>query len=151
MKLQRYAASLVCGLLFGAGLALSGMTRPQKVLGFLDVAGHWDASLIFVLGGAVALATLGFHFILRRRSPLLASSFDLPKAKAIDLRLIIGALIFGVGWGVSGYCPGPAIALLAAPDTEALYFLPAMVAGWWLYELAMRRNERVDSNNSVDS
>jgi uncharacterized protein len=135
MKLQRYLVSLVCGLLFGAGLALSGMTRPQKVLGFLDVTGNWDPSLLFVLGGAVSLATVAFHFILRRRSPLLAPSFDLPATRSIDRKLIIGSMIFGVGWGLSGYCPGPAIALLAAPNTEALYFLPAILAGWGLYEL----------------
>jgi uncharacterized membrane protein YedE/YeeE len=105
MKLPRYLISLVCGLLFGAGLALAGMTRPQKVLGFLDVAGHWDPSLIFVLGGAVAIATVAFHFILQRRSPLLAPSFDLPTSKSIDSKLVVGALIFGVGWGLSGYCP----------------------------------------------
>lgn len=141
MRLQRYLASLASGLLFGAGLALAGMTRPQKVLGFLDVAGHWDPSLIFVMGGAVTVAAVAFHFILRRSSPLLAPSFDLPKSKAIDLRLMVGAMIFGVGWGLSGYCPGPAIALLAAPDTEALYFLPAMLAGWWLYELVVSKGE----------
>jgi uncharacterized membrane protein YedE/YeeE len=138
MKARRYLASLVCGLLFGAGLALAGMTRPQKVLGFLDVAGHWDPSLLFVLGGAVVLATVGFRLVLRRGAPLLEPSFDLPAAKAIDARLITGALIFGIGWGISGYCPGPALALLAAPNIEALYFLPAMFAGWWLYGLATR-------------
>lgn len=131
----RYLSSLLCGLLFGAGLALSGMTRPSKVLGFLDVAGKWDPSLIFVLGGAVAVATLAFHFILRRKAPLLAPAFDLPATKQVDRQLIAGALIFGAGWGIAGYCPGPAIALFAAPDTEALYFLPAMVAGWWIYRL----------------
>jgi uncharacterized membrane protein YedE/YeeE len=137
MKTLRYLISLVCGLLFGAGLALAGMTRPQKVLGFLDVAGQWDPSLIFVLGGALA-----FHYILRRRSPVLAPSFDLPKAQVIDFKLTIGALIFGVGWGLSGYCPGPAIALLATPNAEALYFLPALLAGWWLYDLTARINTR---------
>lgn len=138
MKARRYVASLVCGLLFGAGLALAGMTRPQKVLGFLDVAGHWDPSLLFVLGGAVLLATVAFRLVLRRGSPLLETSFDLPATKTIDVRLIGGALIFGLGWGLSGYCPGPAIALLATRNTEALYFLPAMLAGWWLYDLAAR-------------
>jgi len=117
------------------------MTRPQKVLGFLDVAGHWDPSLILVLGGAVAIATVTFHFILRCRSPLLAPSFDLPTSKTIDSKLVIGALIFGAGWGLSGYCPGPAIAQLAVPDAETLYFLPALLAGWWLYGFAARRNE----------
>jgi uncharacterized membrane protein YedE/YeeE len=146
MKLPRYLISLVCGLLFGAGLALAGMTRPQKVLGFLDVAGHWDPSLIFVLGGAVAIATVAFHFILQRRSPLLAPSFDLPTSKSIDSKLVVGALIFGVGWGLSGYCPGPAVAQLAAPDAETLYFLPPLLAGWWLYGvlngLVTRSSER---------
>jgi uncharacterized protein len=134
-KMLRYLVSLICGLLFGAGLALSGMTRPLKVLGFLDVAGKWDPSLIFVLGGAVIVATVAFRFILQRKAPLLAPSFDLPTTKKVDRKLIVGALIFGVGWGIAGYCPGPAIALLAAPDTEALYFLPAIVAGWGLYRL----------------
>jgi uncharacterized protein len=133
--LLRYLTSLVCGLLFGLGLALSGMTRPLKVLGFLDITGRWDPSLIFVLGGAVAVATVAFHFILRRKAPLLAPSFDLPTTKIVDHKLIAGALIFGAGWGLSGYCPGPAIALLAAPSVEALYFLPAIVAGWGLYGL----------------
>ena len=142
MKTLRYLVSLVCGLLFGAGLALAGMTRPQKVLGFLDVAGHWDLSLIFVLGGAVVFATLAFHYILRRRSPVLAPSFDLSNAQRIDFRLTAGALIFGVGWGLSGYCPGPAIALLAAPNIEAIYFLPALLAGWWLYDLTAGRVAR---------
>ncbi|HEX3380746.1 MAG TPA: DUF6691 family protein [Paraburkholderia sp.] len=138
MKVRRYLASLVCGLLFGAGLALAGMTRPQKVLGFLDVAGHWDPSLLFVLGGALLFATVAFRLVLRRGSPLLETSFDLPATKTIDARLVGGALIFGLGWGLSGFCPGPAIALLAAPNIEALYFLPAMLAGWWLYDLAAR-------------
>ncbi len=146
MRPLRYLTSLVCGLLFGAGLALAGMTRPQKVLGFLDVAGHWDPSLIFVLGGAVAVASVAFHVILRRRSPLLEQSFDLPTSKRIDRKLIVGALIFGLGWGLSGNCPGPAIALLAAPDAEALYFLPALLAGWWLYGFAARRSERAPAN-----
>jgi hypothetical protein len=114
----RYLVSLICGLLFGAGLALSGMTRPLKVLGFLDVAGKWDPSLIFVLGAAATVATVAFHFILQRKAPLLAPAFDLPTTKGVDRRLITGALIFGVGWGIAGFCPGPAIALLAAHNAR---------------------------------
>lgn len=135
MKLARYLASLAGGLLFGFGLALSGMTRPQKVLGFLDVAGAWDPSLAFVLGGAVVAAALGFRFVLRRHAPLFTTSFDLPANRAIDTPLIGGALLFGIGWGIGGYCPGPAIAQLAAPNLETLYFLPAMIAGWGLYRV----------------
>lgn len=133
MNALKLLTSLACGLLFGGGLALSGMTRPQKVLGFLDVSGAWDGSLLFVLGGAVTLATLAFHFILRRRKPVLDDRFALPGARTIDGKLIAGAAIFGIGWGTAGYCPGPAIALLAQPNVEALYFLPSMIAGWWVY------------------
>lgn len=133
MNALKSLTSFACGLLFGGGLALSGMTRPQKVLGFLDVSGSWDGSLLFVLGGAVTLAVIAFHFILRRRKPLLADHFALPDATAIDGKLIAGAAIFGLGWGAAGYCPGPAIALLAHPNIEALYFLPSMIAGWWIW------------------
>ncbi|MBN3855091.1 YeeE/YedE family protein [Paraburkholderia sp. Ac-20340] len=134
-------ASLVCGFLFGGGLALSGMTRPQKVLGFLDVSGAWDGSLLFVLGGAVTLAVIAFRLILRRAKPVLDDRFALPTAKAIDARLIAGAALFGIGWGAAGYCPGPAIALLAHPNIEALYFLPSMIAGWWMYRLTAGRGQ----------
>lgn len=133
MKAARNLASLASGLLFGFGLALSGMTRPQKVLGFLDITGAWDPSLAFVLGGAVIVATIAFRVVRRRVTPLFAASFDLPANRAVDAPLIGGALLFGVGWGIGGYCPGPAIAQLAAPNVETLYFLPALVAGWWLY------------------
>ncbi|WP_321876942.1 DUF6691 family protein [Paraburkholderia bannensis] len=139
MNALKLLTSFACGLLFGGGLALSGMTRPQKVLGFLDVSGAWDGSLLFVLGGAVTLATLAFHFILRRRKPVLDERFALPTATAIDGKLIAGAAIFGIGWGAAGYCPGPAIALLAQPNIEALYFLPSMMAGWWVYRWASAR------------
>jgi uncharacterized membrane protein YedE/YeeE len=133
MSAPRHMASLASGLLFGLGLALSGMTRPLKVMGFLDVTGQWDASLLFVLGGAAGVATLAFRLILRRRAPITGGSFELPTSRAIDGRLVLGAAIFGLGWGGVGYCPGPAIALLARPNIEALYFLPALIAGWWLY------------------
>ncbi|MBB3258980.1 hypothetical protein F4827_003853 [Paraburkholderia bannensis] len=134
-------ASLASGLLFGGGLALSGMTRPQKVLGFLDVLGAWDGSLLFVLGGAVTIATLAFHFILGHKKPVLAERFSLPDTRAIDGKLIAGAAIFGIGWGAAGYCPGPAIALLAHPNIEALYFLPSMIAGWWIYRRTAGRTQ----------
>jgi len=145
MNGARYArpvASLAAGLLFGFGLALSGMTRPLKVLGFLDVTGRWDPSLVFVLGGAVAVATLGFRAVLRRHAPLFAGSFELPKNRAIDAPLLGGALLFGIGWGIAGYCPGPALAQLAAPNAETLYFLPAMIAGWGLYRITAGARRR---------
>jgi uncharacterized membrane protein YedE/YeeE len=125
----RQLASLAAGLLFGFGLALSGMTHPQKVLGFLDVAGPWDASLLFVLGGAVGVTLLSFRFILRMGKPLLAERFVITRETHIDRPMLVGAALFGVGWGISGYCPGPAIALLAAPNWELLAFLPAAILG----------------------
>lgn len=125
-------AVFAAGLVFGAGLALSGMTLPEKVLGFLDLGGQWDPSLLFVLGGAVGVAGVLFPLILRRRTPLLATVFELPRATRIDRPLAIGAVLFGLGWGLSGYCPGPAIALLAAlpgSGREAALFLPSLLVG----------------------
>ncbi len=131
----RLVATLVAGILFGAGLALSGMTDPAKVLGFLDVAGRWDASLLCVLGGAVGVTVIAFRFVLRRDAPVLATHFDLPTARDIDRPLVVGAALFGIGWGISGYCPGPGVALLAAPTRETWVFLPAMLAGAALHRV----------------
>ena len=131
--------NLVSGPLFGLGLALSGMTRPEKVLGFLDLAGRWDPSLLLVLGGAAGVAFICFGFILRRPTPLLAETFHLSPKTGIDTPLLIGATIFGIGWGISGYCPGPAVALLAVPaNREAWLFLPALLAGQLLSGIAER-------------
>ena len=127
--MKRNLASLLAGLVFGFGLALSGMTHPEKVLNFLDVAGTWDASLLFVLGGAVGVTVLTFRFVLKLNRPLLADHFVITKETHIDRPLIVGAILFGIGWGISGYCPGPAIALIAAPNWELLAFLPAAVLG----------------------
>ncbi|MDO8178966.1 MAG: YeeE/YedE family protein [Undibacterium sp.] len=138
-----YLISLLAGLVFGLGLALSGMTSPAKVLDFLDLAGNWDPSLLFVLGGAVGVTAIVFRWILRRKKPLFSDQFFLPLAKNIDGKLIVGALIFGIGWGISGYCPGPAIASLASPNWETWIFLPAMLAGILLQRLlAGSRNKQ---------
>lgn len=138
-----YLISLLAGIVFGLGLALSGMTSPAKVLDFLDLAGNWDPSLLFVLGGAVGVTAIVFRWILRRNKPLFSDQFFLPLAKNIDGKLIVGALIFGIGWGISGYCPGPAIASLASPNWETWIFLPAMLAGILLQRLlAGSRNKQ---------
>lgn len=126
---MRWLSVLVAGLLFGLGLAVSRMTHADKVLGFLDVAGDWDPSLLFVLGGAVGVTVISFRFILRRPAPRLEPRFEVPAERAVDGPLVIGALIFGVGWGISGYCPGPGIALLAAPGWETWVFIPAVLVG----------------------
>lgn len=134
----RLIASLAAGALFGAGLALSGMTDPGLVLAFLDVTGDFDPTLAFVLGGAVAVTVPGFRLVLRRRKPLLAERFHLPDNRRIDLRLAAGAAIFGVGWGIAGYCPGPAWVALAAGAQGAWVFVPAMLAGSLLQRFAGR-------------
>lgn len=128
-----FAIALVVGLVFGWGLTLSGMTDPLVVQGFLDVAGDWDPALAFVMGGAVLVSLLGFQWLQpRRQAPVCDAVFHLPQNKAIDLRLIGGAALFGIGWGLAGYCPGPALTSLLSGNTEVWVFVPAMLAGAWL-------------------
>jgi len=121
-----------CGWLFAVGLGVAGMTQPEKIIGFLDVAGAWDPSLLFVMGGAVSLGLASFPWVLRRPSPVLEESFALPKNAAIDARLLAGAGLFGIGWGLSGYCPGPALASLVTGNVSVLVFVAAMLAGLWI-------------------
>lgn len=129
----RIVSSAVAGLLFGLGLAVSGMIHSEKVLGFLDISGRWDPSLLFVLGGAVAVTAIAFRFVLRAGHPVFDRTFDLPTRTAIDPSLIAGSVLFGIGWGISGYCPGPAIALLASPSWETWAFVPALFVGFALH------------------
>lgn len=134
------ASHLFWGLLFGFGLALSGMTSPAKVLAFLDLTGAWDPSLLFVLGGAVVTATLAFRLILGRTAPLLGAAFPAKPSRTIDRSLVLGSLIFGVGWGIGGYCPGPGVALLTTPtNPETALFLGGLLLGTLL---ASRRTKR---------
>lgn len=141
--MARLVAALLSGIVFGLGLAIAAMTDPRKVLGFLDLAGGWDASLLFVLGGAVVVTAVAFRVVLKRPAPVFASAFDLPSTRAIDVPLVAGAALFGLGWGIGGYCPGPAIAALAAPNAETWLFLPAMAAGMALHRVqaAARRRD----------
>lgn len=131
-------AGLLSGLLFGLGLAVSGMTDTHRVLGFLDLFGNWQPALVFVMGSAVAVTLLGFRLVLRQRRPLFAPSFYLPTTRYIDARLIGGAALFGIGWGLYGYCPGPAVTSLVYGDAQTIYFLVAMIAGMALASLADR-------------
>lgn len=131
-------AALVSGALFGTGLAMSGMTDARRILGFLDVFGAFDPTLLFVLGGAVATTVVLFRFVLRRGSPVLASTFQLSNLRHIDRRLLGGAAVFGCGWGIAGYCPGPALAGLGIGSLEALWFVPAMIAGMLLHRMINR-------------
>ena len=129
MATLRNLAALVSGLVFGLGLSLAQMTNPDKVLNFLDISGAWDPSLLLVLGGAVVLSGIAFHFVLKRSAPLWDELFHMPLPKAIDKPLIIGSALFGIGWGLSGYCPGPAIASLGFGNPEALWVVPSIIAG----------------------
>ena len=127
--LLRNLAALVSGAIFGLGLSLAQMTNPDKVLNFLDMTGAWDPSLLLVLGGAVVLSTIAFHFVFKRPAPLWDSMFHLPLLKAIDRPLIMGSALFGVGWGLGGFCPGPALASVLTGSQDAVIFSIAMVAG----------------------
>lgn len=121
------AAALVAGLLFGVGLAVSGMMDPQKVLGFLDVAGRWNPALAFVLGGAVGVSAFGYGLARRLPHPILAERFQIPTRRDVDARLVGGAVTFGVGWGLAGFCPGPALASLALLVPGGFAFVGAML------------------------
>ena len=120
---------LMSGLLFGAGVTISGMVNPMKVLNFMDIFGRWDATLILVMGAALAVTLMGYQIIFKRTAPLFAASFRLPTSKDIDTKLLAGAALFGLGWGISGFCPGPAVASVVFGRTESLTFVIAMAAG----------------------
>ena len=138
----RTVVALFAGALFGLGLAVSGMMNPAKVIGFLDVAGDWDPTLAFVMGGALLVTVPAFRLILGRPRPILAEGFALPTRSALDGRLLGGAALFGVGWGLSGFCPGPAVAALVTGLTPVFAFVAAMVAGMVLYAWVFERPDR---------
>ena len=122
-------ASLLSGLLFGFGLIVSGMSNPARVLNFLDFSANWDATLAFVMGGAIAIAAPGIYWVRKRNKPLFADSFDIPTSKVIDSKLITGSDMFGIGWGISCFCPGPAVVAIASLQSDVLLFVGAMVVG----------------------
>lgn len=131
--------ALASGTVFGAGLAVSGMTDPARVRGFLDVFGRWDPTLVFVMGGAVLVMAVAWRVQRRMVAPLFANGFALPTRNDIDLRLLSGAALFGIGWGLAGLCPGPGFAALALAPGAALVFLGGLVAGMLLFRLTLDR------------
>ena len=135
---MRPLASFAAGLVFGLGLIVSGMADPSKVLGFLDLAGKWDPSLAFVMIGAIGVSVVAFRLAGERAAPMLGGPFHLPTATQIDRRLVLGALVFGVGWGLAGFCPAPAIVVYGAGYFKAVVFVAAMLAGMGVYEIAER-------------
>ena len=132
--------ALVSGTLFGLGLAVSGMIDPAKVLGFLDVAGAWDATLALVMLGALCVTIPAFHYVLKRRQPWFADAFALPTKADLEPRLIIGAALFGIGWGLSGLCPGPAVTALVTGSVGVTAFFAAMLVGFLLHDRIEARN-----------
>ena len=134
--------ALFSGALFGLGLAVSGMINPAKVIGFLDLAGEWDPTLAFVMGGALLVTIPAFRLILGRQRPILAGDFALPTKSTLDARLLGGAALFGVGWGLSGFCPGPAVAALVTGLAPVVAFVAAMMAGMGLYAWVLERPDR---------
>lgn len=131
--------ALAAGLLFGFGLDLARMTDPQRVLGFLDVAGNWDPTLVFVLAGAVVTATLGFRLFGRRSASWFGGPLRLPNRRDIDRPLVLGAVLFGAGWGLAGYCPGPGLAAMVQLAADPLWFVLGLVAGMVAYSRAASR------------
>ncbi|MBC7704778.1 MAG: YeeE/YedE family protein [Rhodoferax sp.] len=131
--------SLLAGLVFGLGLIVSGMANPAKVLGFLDLGGSWDPSLAFVMGGAVAIAALAFTLAKGKKQSLLGADMKLSTSRTIDRRLVLGSILFGMGWGLAGFCPGPGLVALGMGQLKALVFVIAMLAGMGIFELFEQR------------
>ena len=126
---MRLFLSYFIGLIFGLGIVISGMANPSKVLNFFDVAGTWDPSLAFVMGGALIVTFIGYRIVFRRQEPLLGQTFFVPAPKAIDTRLVAGSAVFGIGWGIAGFCPGGALPAIGTGDGRVLMFVGALVAG----------------------
>ena len=135
--------SLFAGIIFGIGLSISGMVNPGKVIGFLDFFGQWDPSLAIVMGGAVTIYAIGYRLIIKSGKPICAETFHIPKRSDLDMRLISGAILFGAGWGLAGYCPGPAITGLALGFSQTFIFFAAMGAGVIIFKLTIGSKTRV--------
>ena len=138
-------AAFVSGLVFGIGLLVSGMADPSKVIGFLDVAGRFDPTLLVVMASALAVSAVVYVFARRRTGGLLGDAFDLPSSRKLDRRLIAGSVVFGIGWGIAGVCPGPAFVVLGAGRIEGVVFVAAMLAGMALFALLERRRVNMDN------
>lgn len=143
--MKQYWIALISGVLFGLGLGLSQMIDRDRVIGFLDVAGVWDPTLLFVLGGAVSVTLIAFRFVLRLPHPLFANTFSLPTKKNIERSLVLGSAMFGVGWGIAGYCPGPAITVLVLGIFNPVLFIVAFIGGSLTYKWISERSVGVDT------
>jgi hypothetical protein len=142
MHMKHRISEFLVGLLFGLGLIMSGMTDPGKVIGFLDISGNWDPSLALVMAGAIAVGFFAFSIAKKRTVNFLGSALTLPKTDQIDKPLVIGAVLFGIGWGLAGFCPGPGLVSLASGQTKAAVFVMFMLAGMQLFEIWNRRKSQ---------
>lgn len=149
--MKRVLAALVAGVVFSLGLGVAGMTDPANVMGFLDFTGEWKPALAFVMGGAILVHSTSRWFVLRRQAPVLEPAFSVPGPSPVDARLLAGSALFGVGWGLSGYCPGPAFTSLAAGTVDALTFVAAMLLGMWLFAFVERRRTARAEANTVST
>ncbi|KZY28846.1 hypothetical protein A3754_06115 [Alcanivorax sp. HI0083] len=136
---RSHITAFAAGLIFGLGLLLAGMANPAKVLAFLDITGNWDPSLALVMGGAIAVSAIGFYLTRQRSAPLFGDSFQVPTNRKLDKRLVLGALGFGVGWGLAGFCPGPALVALGTGSLKAVVFVAAMLIGMMIFEMLERK------------
>lgn len=135
---MRLVLVYLAGLAFGVGISVSGMANPAKVLNFFDLAGTWDPSLIFVMGGALAVTAVGYRLVFRRRAPLFAATYSLPYTRLVDLRLIAGSAVFGIGWGIAGFCPGGALPALGTADPAVFIFIASLLAGMAIARILVR-------------
>ena len=133
--MKTHLSALLCGTLFGMGLSLAQMVNPDKVITFLDITGNWDPSLLFVMAGALPVAWLSYRMILKRRSPLLASNFQVTQKLSVDKALVLGAALFGIGWGMTGYCPGPAVTGLGFFSLESVIMVTSILSGFVAYNM----------------
>ncbi len=136
---MRTLLTFLVGILFGTGIAMSGMANPAKVINFFDVAGSWDPSLAFVMGGAVITTFIGYRLVLQRPAPVFEPTFDIPKNRKLDARLLSGAGVFGIGWGIAGFCPGGALPALGTLNPQVIIFVAALIAGMLMVRLMLGR------------
>ena len=149
--MMRNLFALVAGVIFGVGLTISQMVNPSKVVAFLDLFGSWDPSLAFVMGGALIITTLGYRWVMKKDKPIFAEKFQIPNNQSIDARLALGSVLFGIGWGLVGLCPGPAVAALTIGGLPILVFLCAVFVGAGHYELLNRVMNNSDNLHSTDT
>lgn len=146
---MRNLLTYLIGVIFGTGIAMSGMANPAKVVNFFDVAGSWDPSLAFVMGGAVIVTFIGYQFVLKRPAPIYEPTFDVPTNRSMDVRLISGAAIFGIGWGIAGFCPGGALPALGTLNTQVILFVVALIAGMFAVRFVLARQAAGEGSASA--